>query len=164
MAAPADMPAAASADPLMPRNIAGSWKKRWRRYGDHRPRTFIARSRTRRSCRTGWSAGATRSMALSRFSASSLRFEVALGRGRGRHRGHRQQRRRRADLATFVKRDGRGESANGSGDRLCPGDSRLVDQDPWPTLRRPMDMIRQLIDELVPSLAAMVIRRRRRRI
>src|ERR1700733_1529147 len=38
--------------------------------------------------------------------------------------------------------------------RLIP---RLVDQDAWAQLRRPMDMIRQgLIDEVVPSLAAMV--------
>ena len=37
-------------------------------------------------------------------------WEVALGRGQGCHRGHRQQRRRRADLATFRQARGRGES------------------------------------------------------
>ena len=53
--------------------------------------------------------------ALVRFGKSlSVEDEVAPSRPPAK-------RRRRADLATFRQARGRGESANGSGDRLCPG-------------------------------------------
>ena len=96
-------------------------KKRWRSHGDHRHgHSSLVRAGgvpARRADQAG-AAGRTRSR-----SSRQVR-EDAVDRGRGRHRGHRQQRGCRADLAALRQARRRGEFANGSRDRLCASEDR----------------------------------------
>ena len=106
------------------RNVAQArWlpKKRWRVMaiiGMDIHRSFAQAAFLQRRADQARAMGRARSR-----SARQVR-EDAVDRGRGRHRGHRQQRSRREDLAALRQAGGRGEFADGSRDRLRPSEDR----------------------------------------